>query len=119
MRYFKLGIAIFVALVTTFVALIFISQAAPDDTTVVIKPSALAAQSWGFLLETGVTGTGGFITGTATPPTGSGSLQLTTPDAADGILFGTNIFTGTSFNDMSRLEYSTYRQAPVSGATGL
>jgi hypothetical protein len=45
MRYVKFGTAILIALVTTFVTLTFISQAAPNDTTIVIKPSTLAAQN--------------------------------------------------------------------------
>lgn len=119
MRYLKFGTAVFLAALFTFVTLTLISQAAPDDTTIVIKPSTLAAQSWGFLLETGATGTGDFVTGPALPPTGTGSLHLTTPDAADGILLGTNVYSGTRFSDITRLEYSAYRQAPDSGVLAI
>ncbi|MCP4417837.1 MAG: hypothetical protein GY805_14530 [Chloroflexi bacterium] len=53
MRHFRFGIAIFVASIITFVTLTIISQAAPDDTTVIIKPSTLT--------DSGVTDTGDFI----------------------------------------------------------
>ncbi len=115
----RFGTAVFLAALFTFVTLTLVSQAAPDDATVVVKPSTLAAQSWGFLLETGATGAGDFVTGPASPPTGTGSLRLTTPNTADGIFLGTNVYSGTRFSDITRLEYSTYRQAPDSGVLAI
>jgi hypothetical protein len=83
-RYFRFGTAVFAAFLATFFALTLMSQAAPNDVTIVIKPSTMAAQSWSFLLEgVGTTSTGDFVIGPATPPAGIGSVHFTTPAVAE------------------------------------
>lgn len=115
MRIFRVGSSVILAGIAVFAIFTFISLAAPNDSTIVLKPSTLVAQSWGFGAETGATGAIDFVFGPTAPPTGTGSVHFTTPGATDGMAIGTNIYTGTALADITRLEYSTYRQAPDDG----
>jgi hypothetical protein len=53
--------------------------------------------------------TGTFRNGPATPPLGSGSLELTTPTGADKITAFNYDHVGTPLRDINALGYSTYR----------
>lgn len=76
-------------------------------TTVVVKPSAM--NSWGFLIETGSSSAGDFVTGPASAPLGSGSVHFTTGSSTDGILVGAAAYLGTKLSDITTLQYSTYQ----------
>jgi hypothetical protein len=62
---------------------------------------------WTFLTET-ATGSGAFVTGPGTPPSGSpGSIQLTVGNPG-GELFYTQQFAGTPIASLAGLKYNTY-----------
>jgi len=94
-----------------FTLLLAIGGSASADSTITVKPSGL--NGWGGGAETGATATGGFVTGPDTPPLGVGSLSFQTPASADGYAWGTLQFNGTRFDQITDLEYSTYRTSPV------
>ncbi len=80
--------------------------------TVVV--SNLNSNGWGFFEEVPV-GTGSFVDGPGNPPLGNGSAQLTVNSTGREILITQN-HAGTRLDDITTLEYSTYRQ---SGAPAL
>jgi nitrous oxidase accessory protein NosD len=103
---------IMVLILLAALALGIVSPAGASGTTT-IKPSAM--NGWGFLLETGATGAGGFVAGPDTPPLGAGSAELTLGGSSDGMLIGVVAYGGTKLGDITRLEYSTYQ--PLSSAS--
>lgn len=78
-------------------------------TIVVVYPGDM--QGWTFASETGATGTGAMVNGPATPPLGSGSAQLTTSAATDGVVLALAGYQGTRLDEITSLDYSTYRTA--------
>lgn len=75
--------------------------------TVTVKPTAM--NGWAFALETGATGAGSFVSGPDTAPLSAGSARFTTANNADGIFIGVGAYGGTSFDDITALQYSTYQ----------
>ena len=75
---------------------------------VVVKPSALAGWSLGPESPPQPTGSGSFVSGPGTPPGGTGSVQFSV-DATGSHLLGTPLYNGTRFDQLTLLEYSTYR----------
>ena len=71
--------------------------------------SSANPQGWGFLTET-ANGTGSFVTGPATPPMGTGSARLTV-DANGGEIIAKNDYSGTRFDQITQLTYSTYQNS--------
>jgi len=72
-------------------------------------------QGWSFIADKGSGGTGQFVYGPATPPTGEGSVELSA-DGNNAEMFYNLGFGGTSFASITSLSYSTYR---ASGAAAL
>lgn len=98
------------AVVALVAAVILTSGGAPTvhaATVITVKPSAL--NGWGFLEEV-ATGTGSFVNGPATPPLGTGSTRLTV-DATGRMILGTQTYAGTRLDQITRLQYSTYRSS--------
>jgi len=86
---------------------------ASHSTTVDVYPGDM--QGWGFLLEgTGTTGEGGMVAGPGTPPMGGGSARLATPGATDGSALAKAGYNGVRLDQITRLQYSTYRTAGAS-----
>jgi hypothetical protein len=77
-------------------------------TVVTVRPESNFG--WGFLTESG-TGTGSFVNGPGTTPAGIGSARLTVPDNVGGQLLGKLDYAGTRLDQITSLEYSTYRTA--------
>lgn len=67
--------------------------------------------TWGFLQESGATGSGQFVPGPGSPPAGVGSANLTVDSSADGWMVGTAAFAGVRLADIDALSYATYRTA--------
>ncbi len=83
-----------------------------SQTVVEVSPANM--NGWGFLQETAVA-SGSIVSGPATPPSGTGSAQLTV-DGTGSELIGAGSFGGTYLRDINALTYHTYRQ---SGAANL
>lgn len=77
---------------------------------VIVSPTT---PTWSIVQET-PNGSGAFVTGPATPPLGSGSLQFTVGPAAGGVLARTVQHAGTPLASISALRYSFH----VSSAPG-
>ncbi len=80
--------------------------------TVTVKPSAL--NGWLLTQET-ATASGSFVTGPGAPPLGAGSVQMTLANATGGELLGMQLPSGTRFDQITKLEYSTWRSSLDSG----
>ena len=78
-------------------------------TTVLVNSDTAGSLGWDFLQET-PTGSGEFVAGPSMPPIGSGSVRLVVDDTG-GESFGTQIFAGMRFTDVTRLKYSAYQAA--------
>lgn len=78
-------------------------------TTVVVNPGNM--QDWFFQIETGTDGAGEMVNGPGVPPLGSGSARLATNDAATGVIIALPGFKGVRLDEITKLEYSTYRSA--------
>jgi hypothetical protein len=79
---------------------------------VVVSPSAM--NGWAFVNDhTDAPETGTFVTGPATPPLSTGSVQLATPTAADAHMIATQAYTGTPLSSITNLDYSTFQPGPT------
>ena len=72
--------------------------------TIVVTP---ATATWSLIVET-PTASGTFVTGPATPPAGTGSLQLVNGASGGGILFSTLSHSGRRLDDIAALGYGAY-----------
>ncbi|HET8526437.1 MAG TPA: PxKF domain-containing protein [Actinomycetota bacterium] len=81
----------------------------PTTTTIVVDPANM--NGWAFFNESGASGSGGFQPGPGTAPVGDGSVRLTVGDAASGHGIGVAGYGGTRLDDITRLEYRTYRSS--------
>src|SRR3954447_13655966 len=83
-------------------------------TTVVVSPESL--NGWAFDGDQTVGGTGSFVAGPATPPLGSGSARLVLDGSTTSReLLRTFAFAGTRLNQITKLEYSSYRSSADAG----
>ena len=93
-----------VIVAVALLALLGAATALPAAAQTYITPST---PGWTFLTET-ATGSGAFVTGPGTPPSGSpGSIQLTVGNPG-GELFYTQQFAGTPIASLAGLKYNTY-----------
>ena len=72
---------------------------------IVVSPSQ--PNGWGGLVETG-SGSIDYVAGPATPPLGTGSVQLTLDDPTSGVVVGTQAFSGVRLDSLTTLSYQTY-----------
>jgi hypothetical protein len=88
-------------------------QVGTTAAAVVVSPSS--PNGWTFVNDvTNAKETGTFVTGPATPPLGTGSVQLATPTAADAHIIATQAYGGTTLSSITALTYSTYQAGPPS-----
>ncbi|MEO1646095.1 MAG: hypothetical protein AAFR67_12975, partial [Chloroflexota bacterium] len=80
------------------------SVAQATSTTVVVDA---ANPNWGSFVETG-TGSVDFVSGPATQPLGTGSVQFLLDDGSSGAIIGTQQFAGVRLDALTTLSYSTY-----------
>jgi hypothetical protein len=78
----------------------------PGNTNQVVNPVNFMTQQFRFLNE-GPNGSGAFVAGPMTPPSGDGSVQLTVDGTGRQNLV-TNRYAGTRFADITALIYSAY-----------
>src|SRR5688500_11017547 len=64
------------------------------DSTVVVTPADLVGGDW-YTADTRGSGAGTFEEGPATPPLGTGSFELRTPDATAKVQLFTDLYDGT------------------------
>jgi nitrous oxidase accessory protein NosD len=77
-------------------------------TTITVKPSSL--HGWSIAQES-ATGSGGFVTGPAGAPLGSGSTELSV-DSTGQVILSTLSYAGTLLSQITELQYSAYRSTP-------
>jgi hypothetical protein len=85
----------------------------------VVGPST---PGWGFVDDNSNGGTGVLVNGPATPPSGTGSAQISLSASNQGYLFGTAEFDahgGTNLSDITSLGYSTYQPVTNTGSNAL
>jgi hypothetical protein len=82
--------------------------------TEVVTPADLAGGDW-YTSDTRPSGTGTFENGPATPPLGSGSFELRTPDPTAKVQLFTDRYDGTALADIDGIGYSTYRDPSSTG----
>ena len=106
------------SLVFSIAALIFNAGGlAADCDRVVITEDDIVRQAENtpptnnWVLYTRNAGNGAFISGPATPPSGIGSLQTTTPTGADKVFLFNYDHVGTPLSSINALGYATYRAA--------
>lgn len=93
------------------------SVAAPDDTQVVTEADVTRqaentppTDNWVLHTRAGTPSTAGeFVDGPATPPAGSGSLQLTTATGTEKVFLFNYEHVGTKLADVDDITYSTFR----------
>ncbi|MGH9302673.1 MAG: hypothetical protein ACRD0E_12435, partial [Acidimicrobiales bacterium] len=93
--------------------------ASPAATIVNIYPGNAAATGWSSEGNQENGGTETFVNGPATPPLGTGSLQLSTPAIADKAFFGNANLAKTPISDLSAMSYSTYVSSAPAGNVAL
>jgi hypothetical protein len=92
------------AVAVGLLALLGTAASVPAEAQTYVTPST---PGWSFVTET-PTGSGAFVTGPGTPPSGSpGSIQLTVGNPG-AELFYTQQFAGTLLSQLAGLKYNTY-----------
>jgi len=81
------------------------ASAAP---TTLVKVTNVQKHGWFFLDDNGHGGSGKFVSGPDSPPSGTGSVELGVTAANQGYLFGKAGWAGTKLSDIKRLSYNTY-----------
>jgi hypothetical protein len=84
-----------------------VTTASAADTTEVVTPADLAGGDW-YTSDTRPPGTGTFENGPATPPAGTGSFELSTPDGTAKVQLFTDRYDGVRLADIDGIGYSTY-----------
>ena len=84
------------------------------STTFVVTPNS--PNGWYFhddSTDTSATATGTFVDGPATPPLGSGSVNLKAAVPSDRQTIATNAYSGTPLSGITEWAYSTYQTGPT------
>ena len=89
-----------------------VATASAADTTEVVTAADLAGGDW-YTADTRPPGTGTFENGPATPPLGTGSFELSTPDGTAKVQLFTDRYDGTRLADIDGIGYSTYNETGV------
>ena len=79
------------------------------DTTEVVTAADLAGGDW-YTADTRPPGTGTFENGPATPPMGTGSFEMRTPDGSSKVQLFTDRYDGTALSSIDGIGYSTYNE---------
>ena len=85
------------------------------STTEVVTPANLAPGGGWYTADTRPPGTGTFENGPATPPLGTGSFELNTPDNSAKVQLFTDRYSGTLLSAIDGIGYSTYRDPSSTG----
>lgn len=107
--------AIVALVVMLSLGLVSIPSANADSTTTIVRESDVARQAYNtpptrnWVGYTRDTGNYSFVNGPATPPSGRGSLQLTTTTGNDKAYVFNYDHIGTSLSAINAIGYSTYR----------
>src|SRR5688500_11481080 len=91
---------------------VLVSPLLASAATTIIHPADM--DGWAFFQET-PTGSGAMVNGPGTPRIGSGSANLIV-DSTGGEILAKSAYQGTPLEDITELEYSTYR---TSGGSAL
>src|SRR3954451_2804565 len=83
-----------------------VAGASAATTTTTVTPANLAPGGHWYTSDTRPPGTGTFEQGPATPPAGTGSFELRTPDSAAKVQLFTDLYDGTRFADVDGIGYS-------------
>ena len=81
------------------------ASAAP---TTLVKVTNVQKHGWFFLDDNGHGGSGKFVSGPDSPPSGTGSVELGVTAANQGYIFGKAGWAGTKLSDIKKLSYNTY-----------
>jgi hypothetical protein len=82
--------------------------------TVVVSPDNLNGWAFSNTDNSGTNASGGFVSGPATAPLGSGSAQFIVGDSSSSeILYDLSLDSGMSVSDFTSFSYSTYRDSPA------
>jgi hypothetical protein len=92
-----------------------VAGASAATTTTTVTPANLAPGGHWYTSDTRPPGTGTFEQGPATPPAGTGSFELRTPDSTAKVQLFTDLYDGTRLADVDGIGYSTYRDAESTG----
>jgi hypothetical protein len=92
-----------------------VATASAADTTATVTPANYAPGGHWYTSDTRVPGTGTFENGPATPPLGSGSFELSTPDSTAKVQLFTDLYNGTPLSAIDGIGYSTYRDPASTG----
>jgi hypothetical protein len=84
-------------------------------TTQVVTAANLAPGGHWYTSDTRPPGTGTFENGPATPPAGTGSFELNTPDGTAKVQLFTDLYDGTRLDAIDGIGYSTYRDPSSTG----
>jgi hypothetical protein len=93
-------------------------SAQTTNNTFVVTPNS--PNGWYFYDDTTdstATATGTFVDGPATPPLGTGSVNLKTPGATDRQGIATDTYAGTPLSSITTWGYSTYQPGPTLAIT--
>lgn len=105
-RFTKTRALALVALVLVFM-LALAASAGAADTTTVVNPADIGVAPWS-IVYTEAGGSSAIVSGPATPPLGTGSLQMTTGPAVDKRYNMTSAHAGQLMTAITHLSYSTY-----------
>jgi hypothetical protein len=100
---------------TISASMLFGGVASAADTTEVVTAADLVAGTDWFTADTRPPGTGTFENGPGTPPLGTGSFELSTPDSTAKVQLFTDRYDGTALEDIDGIGYSTYRDPSSTG----
>jgi hypothetical protein len=111
--YKLVALVVLLALVasTVGVAAVCDTTVVTNDDVVRLAHGATPAPGTHWALYTRDNGTGDFVTGPGTPPSGVGSLSLRTPANNDKVYLFNYDHIGTPLSSINAISYSTYRDA--------
>ncbi len=107
MRRFTSAVAVAIA------AMAMLGVSTAGAATVTVTPADLGS-SW-HPADTRLPGTGTFELGPETPPLGSGSFELSTPENVAKVQLFTDAYDGVALEDIDGIGYSTYRDPASTG----
>ena len=115
---------LFIALAAIAAVIASYTPAGATATTVVVRPANLVSYTsptgwyfWNDAVDSPTGSPGQLVAGPATPPLGTGSVELgplTTATGGTGSsMIATNAYNGTNLADITSMSYSTYQPGPT------